>query len=229
MAAQSGFNGSYLVVPPAGPRDYHDPHDMSGLYGPPNAQRTQQGTSVTPKEVWNAGGGGSRSLPAQQYPPRRGAPASPSMLASYATASAQPQLSSKFVGQSQPPQHMQQQSPSQSYAAGYGGQDYRPASREELTRYATAERTMYPGHSSSRAAPAPGPYPQGPQGPQSAYYGAPAAYPSQRNSAAYPSAPQQPNTSSYFGSQPLPPVQPDLIFQVRAHFLCAAVCIRDWM
>lgn len=242
MAAQVGFTASNLVMPP---QDTFADNDALYFVASDRRPPTYGGNNtVTPRATWNPSPtnrghlastipGGSQQQVPPQYPVRRGGPASPSMLSSYATASAQPHLTPKFVGQASP-QHQHQQP----YPTQYG-QEQRPPQREDVSRYPPADRAGpgagYHNHAASPrhgAGPVPGalqyaqaPPSQGPPQGQS-YYGAPyqgsaqaghgLQYPMQpqtRGGGAYSSAPQS-SIASYYNSQSLPPVQPDYIFQV---------------
>lgn len=247
MAAQVGFNASHLVMPPA-----DGSADNDALYFNPASRRPPtygSGNAITPRASWNPsptnrahmagvalGQVGSQQQPPPQYPVRRGGPASPSMLSSYATASAQPHLSSRLIGQPQAQaQQMPHLQPPSPYPAPYA-QDHRPPLRDDIPRNGTIERAGYPSHANPRHVPSPVPglsqsqygqaspshghlYGQG-------YYGALSPSPSNpsghgqypmqaqpRGGGAYAGA-QQSSVANYYSSQSLPPVQPDYIFQV---------------
>jgi hypothetical protein len=136
-------------------------------------------------------------------PPRRVGPATPSLLSSYATASAQPQLSNKFA----PQPGMGGMGP-QGSRGSYA--DYRAPQRDEMLRYPVNDRPMYP----APQAPRPGGYGMPP--PSQNYYGAPAQPYMTSRPAPYQQAPM-PGMGGYYGNSAaaaLPPVQPDFIFQV---------------
>jgi len=131
LGMMSNNPGSYLVIAPQDSSQYASELDgrrntpssqyqQQSLYGAPS-QGVYSSTAITPRELWNQ--------QQQSGVPRRSVPATPSVLSSYATASAQPPSALNKYLQGPPSQASPYHSQGPGLGQGMGQGEYGPAAR----------------------------------------------------------------------------------------------------